>query len=260
MFSDQFIAAWAERLRREIPDAAAVLLKGSAARGAAGTHSDLDFDILAADGPREEYLAWFEDAGDGTLRHISVAVQDVDGWLGETNEPVSWAYGLPAAETTRVLWAHDPELHAVLDKPARLHPPEDPELEDFIEAWGKVRNAHRKQDDLAMRLAAEKVARTCTTLLRPINPEVWPSNRREAMEAVLSFPTCPKGYREDILQCFGLSPAPAGMDALLDAARRLTFGTIDLIRAHVDTLEPMLPEDLYQALMDGRIDRYIRQK
>jgi phosphoribosyl-AMP cyclohydrolase len=260
MFSDQFIAMWAERLQREIPDATAVLLKGSAARGAAGSHSDLDFDVLTAVAPREEYLAWFEDIGGGTLRHISVAVQDVDGWLGEADEPVSWAYGLPAAETTRLLWASDAALRDALDQPARLHPPEEPELEDFIEAWGKVRNARRKQDDLAMRLAAEKLARTCTTLLRPVNPEVWPSNRREAMEAALSFSICPDGYREDILQCFGLSPEPAGMDSLLDAARRLTFGTIGLIRDHADTIGPMLPEDLFQALMDGRIDRYIRQE
>ena len=79
-----------------------------------------------------------------------------------------------------------------------MHPPEPPELEDFVEAWGKVRNARRRGDDLAMRLAAQKMARLCPTLLRPLNPAVFPSNRREAMRAVLGLPVAPDGYRDDI--------------------------------------------------------------
>lgn len=260
LFNDRLVFAWMERLRSDIPDTIAVLLKGSHARGAAETHSDIDVDVLVDRGPCEDYLASFEQTGDGRLRHVSIAVQDLAGWLAEESEPVSWGYGLPAAETTRLLWARDDALRAQLDRPARMRPPEDPELEDFIEAWGKVRNALRRADDLAIRLAGQKLAHLCPTLLRPINPDVCPSNRRHAMRAVLAFPNAPDGYRDDLQRCFGLTGEAVSMQDVHDAARNLTFGTIGLLRAHADVFGPLLPRDLHHALVDGTIDRYIRQQ
>jgi hypothetical protein len=251
--------AWVTRLRAAIPDAVAVILKGSHARNAAGPHSDIDFDVLVTHGPVEDYLAFFEGTGDDRLRHVSVAVQDVAGWLAGSGESVDWACGLPAAETTRLLWARDEALRAQLDRPARLHPPEDPELEDFIEAWGKIRNALARNDDLAIRLAAHKLARLCPGLLRPLNPETLPSNRREAMHAALAFPVAPEGYRADLLACFGLTGDAVPMRALHDAAQRLTFGTLALLRDHAAIIQPLLPADLVRALADGTLDRYVRQ-
>lgn len=259
MGTDDRIGAWTRRLRREIPGCAAVILKGSHARGAAGAFSDIDFDVLVEGDPSEEYLAFFTEDESGKIRHVSVAVQDVAGWLGESREPVSWSYGLAAAETTHLVWARDAALSRQLDHPARMHPPEEPELEDYIEAWGKIRNAHRRGDDLVMRISAQKLARLCPTLLRPLNPEPKVANRIEAMYAVLAFPVAPEGYRDDLLRCFGLSTAATSMDELLEAARRLTLGTVALLMEHAATIGPLLPDDLAAALGDGRLARYIRQ-
>jgi phosphoribosyl-AMP cyclohydrolase len=259
MVDDAYISTWVDRLRREIPDAVAVILKGSHALGVARPHSDVDVDVLVSHQPYEAYLAFFEETEPGRLHHISVAVQDLAGWLSEADQPVSWAYGLPAAETTRLLWARDEELHAQLDHPARMHPPEPPELEDFIEAWGKVRNALGRQDDLAMRLAAQKLARLCPGLLRPLNPEVTPSNRREAMRAVLDLPVAPGGYRHDLLRCFGLTGEPVSMQSMNAAAGRLAYGTVALLREHVAILDGLLEDDLFAYLVDGTLERYIRQ-
>lgn len=258
MFDDAFISAWVDRLRGEIPEVVAIILKGSAARGSAEVHSDLDFDVLVDPGPADDYLVWIEEH-EGRLMHVSVAVQDLAAWLSEANEPVSWGYGLPAAETTRLLWSRDDALRETLDHPARMHPPEPPELEDFVEAWGKVRNALRKRDDLAMRLAAQKLARLCPGLLRPLNPEVLPSNRREALRAALDIPVAPEGYREDLLRCFGLSAEASSMQEVHDAARRLTYGTIALLGENGDALEGLLGDDLFAYLTDGTLERYIRQ-
>lgn len=251
--------AWVSRFRRDIPNVAAIILKGSHARDAAEAHSDIDFDVLVDREPYEDYFAFFEESDHGQLRHISIAVQDLIGWMAGAREPVSWGYGLPAAETTRLLWVRDDMLRTQLDRPARMHPPEDPELEDFIEAWGKVRNALRKYDGLGARLAGQKLARLCPGLLRPLNPDVRPSNRREAMHAVLTFPVAPEGFRDDLLVCFGLSGEPGSVQDLHDAARRLTLGTIALLREQADTMKPLLPDDLHAYLIDGTLDRSIRQ-
>ena len=79
MDRERFVAAWVERLRLQEPDAVAILLKGSAARGNAGPHSDVDFDVLTVSGPREAYLAYLVETGEGWLTHVSVAVHDLEG-------------------------------------------------------------------------------------------------------------------------------------------------------------------------------------
>lgn len=259
MPDNPFFSTWVDRLRQEVPGIVAVILKGSHALGTAGAHSDVDFDVLVDGESHDEYLVFFEEDRNGRLRHISVAVQDLAGWLSEANEPVGWAYGLPAAETTRLLWMRDERLRAQLDHPARMHPPEPPELEDFIEAWGKIRNAFAKSDDLAMRIAGQKLARLCPGLLRPMNPEVFPANRREAMRAALDLPVAPEGYRDDLPRCFGLSDDAVTMQDLHDAAKRLAFGTISLPREHAESLENLLEADLFAYLVDGTLERYIRQ-
>ena len=80
------------------------------------------------------------------------------------------------------------------------------------------------------------------------------------MRAVLAFPVAPDGYRDDLLRLFGLTSEAVSMDALHDAARRLTFGTVALLREHAATLEGLLEDDLYAYLTDGTLERYIRQE
>jgi phosphoribosyl-AMP cyclohydrolase len=254
-----FITAWAERLRSEIPQAAAVLLKGSHARGVAGPYSDVDFDVLTDGDERDDYLAFLVAADSGRLVHVSVAVQDVAAWFTAANEPEEWAFVLPAYETTQLLWARDDALRARLDRPAREHPPGEPELEDAVEGFGKVRNALLRDDDLTVRLAAQGLARLCPSLLRPINPDVRPTHRHEALLAALEFPVAPDGYRNDLLLCLGLTGCASTAQDVHDAARRLTLGILALLRAHADRVADELPPDLRGYLMDGTLERYVAQ-
>jgi phosphoribosyl-AMP cyclohydrolase len=255
-----FLAAWVERLRTEIPNAAAVLLKGSHARGQAGLHSDVDFDVLVDREPVGDYLAYLMETGAGRLIHVSVAVQDLAGWLTEAREPVSWAFGLPADETTRLLWARDDSLRSTLDRPAQRHPPGEPELEDFVEAYGKVRNAFSRDDDLALRLAAQTLAGLCPSLLRLINPDARASHRSDALRAALGFPVAPDGYRDDMLVCLGLSGHATTSLDVRDAARRLTMGTLALLRTRAHHVDGALPPDLAGFLRDGTLERYVGQE
>ena len=253
-----FIDAWAARLREEIPGAVAVLLKGSYARDSAGPHSDVDLDVLVAPGPVDDYRAWIVEH-DGRLVHVSVAVQDLAGWLAERSESEGWAFGLPAHETTRLLWARDNALREQLDVPARVHPPGDAELEDAVEAHGKVHNALRRGDELALRLAAQTLGQLVPSLLRPINPPVAPSHRHAALLAALAFPVAPEGYRDDLLRCLGLDGRASTAGDVHDAAGRLLAGTLALLRAHAAVARPALPPDLFGYLVDGTLERYVGQ-
>jgi phosphoribosyl-AMP cyclohydrolase len=259
MIDQQFIATWVERLRKSIPDAAAVLLKGSYARGEPGPFSDIDFDVLIDPGPRDDYLTYLVEDDGGRLVHVSVAVQDVASWLSGADEVEDWAYRLLAFETNILLWVRDESLRPKLDHPARLHPAGDPELEDFIEAYAKVRNALARGDELALRLAAQTLATLCPSLLRPINPDVQPTHRHDALMAVLNFPVAPEGYRDDLLLCLGLSGRESTLEDAHDAARRLATGTLSLLRRHADAVEQELPATLYGYLRDGTLERYIHQ-
>ena len=259
MIEQQLIAIWVERLRKSIPEAAAILLKGSFARGEPGPFSDVDFDVLVDPGPRDDYLTYLVENDGGRLVHVSVAVQDVASWLSEADEAEDWAYRLPAFENTTLLWVRDEAFRTKLDHPARLHPAGNPELEDFVEAYGKVRNALARGDELALRLAAQTLGTLCPSLLRPINPDAQPTHRHAALLAVLEFPVVPEGYRDDLLLCLGLSGQESTMDDVHDAARRLATGTLSLLRRHAELLQSGLPADLYGYLRDGTLERYIRQ-
>lgn len=258
MIDPAFITSWITRLQK-LPDAAAILLKGSYARGEPGPLSDVDFDVLVDVGPREDYLTYLVAPTSEQLVHVSVAVHDVATWLADAREPEPWAFGLPIAETTRLLWARDEGLRRQLDRPARQHPPGAPELEDFVGALGKVENAMLRGDELALRLAAQTLGQLCPSLLRPINPEVIPTHRDDALRAALAFPVAPDGYREDVVRCLGLSGQATTPGDVLDAARRLAEGTVALLREHAQLLQAELPSDLHGYLCDGTLERYIRR-
>lgn len=258
MANDELISSWTGRLRTGIPDAVAILLKGSFARGEYGPYSDIDFDVLVHGEPREEYLAWFVEH-ENRLVHVSAAVDDVASWMTAAGAVEPWAFGLPAAETTRLLWASDHVLCEQLNHPARMHPPGEPELEDLIEAFAKVRNAKLRNDELALRLAAQTLANLCPSLLRLLNPDVHPSHRYDALVSALAFPVAPEGYRDDLLLCLGLTGSENTTQDIHDAAERLTVGTVHLLREHAGSLEGAIPKDLYGYLVDGTLNRYVAQ-
>ena len=213
---EALVARWVDLLRDDYPSTQAIMLKGSYARGDAGPHSDVDFDVLL-DGPAHSaYPVRFEKSSE-RLRHISIAVQDLAGWLAEECEPEPWAFGLPVREPTRLLWAADASLRNQLDRPFKPHPPAEPELEDFVESFAKASNAHARRDGIGLRQAAQSTARYAPTLIRPLNPEAWADSPRSALATVLDFDIVPPGYREDMLMCLGMSDRAVTAD---DTPRR----------------------------------------
>ncbi|HWV23003.1 MAG TPA: nucleotidyltransferase domain-containing protein, partial [Thermomicrobiales bacterium] len=92
MIDETFASRWIDRLRKDIPGTRAIILKGSHARGQAGPHSDIDFDVLTESGD-ESYRAYLEPDEAGRLIHVSVAVDSVEAWLADEDEPASWSFG-----------------------------------------------------------------------------------------------------------------------------------------------------------------------
>ncbi len=248
-----------------IPETAAILLKGSHVRGDAGPYSDLDFDVLVSGTPTSEYRAFLAHDQRGRTVHVSVAIHELETWIAEGDEPASWSFGLPAIEVAKLLWASDAAIRARLHRPTRTLPASDPELEDFIEGFGKIRNAHLAQDKRALRLAAQTMAQLCPTLLRLINPEVTPDTKIAALDMVLAFPVAPAGYHADMLLCLGLSDQASSSDQAFAAARRLAIGTVELLQSaatasdHNQRFAGAFEDGLDVALADGTLLAYLNQ-
>ncbi len=232
-----------------------ILLRGSHARRAATAHSDVDVDVLVGGAPyaaRRAYLAEHS----GRLTHVSVAARDVRSWVTRLGEPADWAFGLPVAAPARLLWA-DPCWRDRIDLPVLCQPADEPRLEELIATLGKVASARDADDSLGVRLAAADLARLCPSVLRLANPGVRVVSRRSAFAAALDLPVAPAGYREDMLRCLGIRPGSTG--ELWAAAARLVAGTIPLIRPYAAEVAEVAGPDLADALLDGRLDRYLTQ-
>lgn len=248
-----FIDANVLRLRQEYPTAIAILLKGSHARGEAKAWSDVDFDVLVCEPDVEEYRAWIEPVG-GRLVHVSAAIETAEGWEADASEPSPWSLGLPTIETTKLLWAADDSSRLRFDHPHKAHPAAEPEIEDTMEALGKIRNALVRGDVVGVYRNSSKMATLLPTMLVPLNPEVAVSNSRQAVAAVLSFPHVPSGFAGDWLYCMGyVDHRTPGETA--EIAARLFFGVLDLIP--VDA--PFLDQDFARMLTDGTLRAYLAQ-
>lgn len=257
---ERIINAWTERLRFEIPDAVAIVLKGSHARDTAGPHSDVDFDVLVFSAHiAHPYLTWIEDDGTGRLVHVSVAVRRLDEWLAEFREPADWSFGFPAVEATRLKWVGRGSMMAELHRSGRGHPAGEPELEDFIESLGKARNARLRGDELSVRLAVQDIAGLCPSLLVPFNPEAMPGTKPEALQAALALTVVPEGYHQDMMLCLGLSGRASTVDEMLEAGTRLVMNTLTMLEANADMICPHLAPNLPELLRAGVIRRYLEQ-
>ena len=61
VLSERMVEQCVARIRHDVPDAVAVFLVGSQLRGDAGPFSDIDFDVVVPDGPRDDGPGWFDD-------------------------------------------------------------------------------------------------------------------------------------------------------------------------------------------------------
>ena len=184
MVGEEFIQRWVRRVRHQVPDGVAVFLVGSYARGDAGPHSDVDLDVLVAEGPRNEWPTWFDVDG-GRLVCVSVWIRDVATWLASQQESQGWAFGLASVETVRLCWVADESWRARLERSQLAHPPGEPELDHLVGDLGKVANAWHRGDELGLRLAAQDLARSCPSLLWPLNPHPPVGSRHAALRAAL---------------------------------------------------------------------------
>jgi hypothetical protein len=260
VIDEAFLEGWAQRLRTEIPGALAVVLKGSHVRDNAGPFSDVDFDVLVDDTEIDDpYPVWIVEHG-GRLVHVSVAVERLNDWVTEFKEPASWSFGFPSREVTRLLWVARQSLAAELDRPWREHPAAEPEIEDFIEELGKARNAALRGDDVTLRLAVQEIAELAPTLLAPLNEPRFPGTRPEAISMALDLETVPDGYREDMLDCLGLSGRALTRAEALATGERLVMGTLALVEANIEAFEPLVKPRLLGLMRDGAMRRYLEQE
>ena len=254
MLDGQFVDEWVSRLRREVPDAVAVFLGGSQLRGDAGPYSDIDFDILVAQGPRDEWPGFVAVRGDRPVR-ISTWIRDVDAWLAASEEPQDWAFGLSCADPLRLCWAAE-SWKDKLDRTELTYPAGPPEVDHFEGDVGKVANAWAAGDEPVLRLAAADLARSVVSLLAPLNPRPPVRSRAEAMRSLLGFDPAPAGYPLDVRTCLGLrgEPTAAGVAA---AARRLATGTLRVLRTHEQTFIPLVAGHTARCLRDGSLHRLV---
>lgn len=248
-----FIERFAGRLREKYPSAVAIVLKGSHARGNAKPWSDIDFDVLIGPEGVEEYRTWIEPVGD-RLVHISAAVESLDAWLADANEPSSWSLGFPTVETTKLLWAIDNEHRSLLDPPHQTHPAHEIEIEDTMEALGKVRNALGRGDHIAVYRNANKLATLIPTMLVPINPPASVSSSREAIDAVLALPNVPDDFAADWLYCMGYVDNRSP-ELTFEVANRMFGGVLAMLP--VDAA--VIGEDFARMLADGTLHAYLNQ-
>ncbi len=257
MVDEVFLAGWVKWLREEEPGAVAVLLTGSYARGDAGPHSDVDLLVLCAGEPETPYTAYLVETNDW-LAHVSVGARSWDSWIARQSSPGGWSFHMPAREVARVLWAAE-EVQDRLSDSAFGRPAGSMELEDFLECACKVKNARLSGHELALRLAAQDLARLCPSLLGRVNSPKPARHPVEALETALGLPVAPPHYREDMLACLGLSGRAVPESELYERAMRLATGTLDLLRPLADELagevEPYLPA----YLQDGTLRRYLLQ-
>lgn len=252
---------WVMRLRREEPQAAAILCHGSYARGAAEPFSDLDLDVLIDGEPEAGYRSAFDVLPDGRLLHATIATLNLDEWVAQFAEPAEseeWAFFLPARQTAQLLWA-TPEAAAVLEGRITLELVSSPQLQDLLESAAKVRNALARNDALGVRQSAQDAALRVPALLALLTPIALVETRREALQAALDLPTPLPHYRDDLLACLGLHERSLPAAELAAAALRLTVGTLELLRTHSDALINLVEPGLPEALADGNLLRLVTE-
>lgn len=242
-----------ERVFELEPTTIAILVSGSYAKETADDQSDLDVQVVTAEKPASPYRMWFEQRPDTKPLHVSPSVKSLDGWLAKREESQQWALGFPVEHVVRYVWATEEAKAALGDPPSNLHPPAEPELEDFVEFLGKVRRCAHRGDTLGVRAFAREVAALAPGLLRTLNAEAVVRDRREAVEAALSLHIAPEHYREDFEVALGL--VVADDQAVEHAALRLGRELLAFLREHKPDADPQ--PDIASYLTDGTLERHL---
>jgi phosphoribosyl-AMP cyclohydrolase len=241
-----------ERLVAEEPDATAVLVMGSYAKGTSAVESDLDLTAITPS-PRIGYRTWFEERlGDAPL-HVSAGATTADSWLARGERPARWSLGFPAVDTAGYLWT-DAETRLYLGAdPSRRHPAASPELEDFIESVVKAKRASRGGHALGLRWFAHAAAALAPTLLIPLNDESVVHDQREALDAALGLPVAPAGYAADLAVCLGLTIAVE--TDVVAGVGRLGRSMLSFLRESAPNVDRQ--PDLARYLADGTLERHL---
>lgn len=236
------------------PDALALLVTGSYAKGSASVESDLDLVLLTATHPDVGYRTSFLDRRDLPPLHVSAGVQTLDAWLERGRKPEAWALGFPARFDARYMWSTPAARDLLGHDPSQLdHPASPPELEDLVEALQKTRRASRAGDWLGARWHARDAGELMPRLLVPLNRERQVCDRREALEAALALTTAPDRWRDDFPIALGLTEASDV--AVVDATLRLGLRLIAFLRVQAPDIDPQ--PGVRAALVDGTLERVL---
>lgn len=235
------------------PSAIAVLVSGSYARGRADPRSDLDLTVVVHGMPSSPRRTWFEERTQEPPLHVSVGAYSLADLHARRSASWEWAFGFPVRDEVSYLWATGEARAALGEPPSTVHPPEPPDLEEFVEFVAKVRRCWREGDGAGVRLVAPGAAYLAPGLLRPLNEEVVVRDRREALAAALAFRVAPEHYRADLEVALGL--AEASDEAVVEATLRLGRELLAFLRERRPDVDPR--PDLARALAEGAIERHL---
>lgn len=251
--TDDLVAVLAERAQELEPNAIAVLLRGSHARGLADAHSDLDLTAITRREPRARYRTWFADRPNLPPLHVSVGACTAEQWLERGHEPVKWALRLAAVEESQYLWRTDDAVSLLGEPPSRHHPPDVPELEDFVEASVKAARGRNSGDAVLLRVSARVAAELAPRLLLPLNPVATAHDRRDAIRLALEFNSAPDGYREDLAICLGVTAVDD--HGVADAIERLSIRLLAFLREQDPDVDPQ--PGVADHLRNGTLERHV---
>jgi Nucleotidyltransferase domain len=241
-----------ERLYTMEPEATAVLLTGSYAKGTAAPASDLDLTAITPS-PRVGYRTWFEERiGDPPL-HVSAGATTADAWPAKATTPARWSFGFPAVNAAAYLCTDEKTRAQLGDDPSLRHPVAGPELEDFLDFVLKAKRAAHTGDELGTRWFAQAAAALVPALLIPINDERIVRDRREALDAALNLAVAPANYATDLAVCLGLTSS-SGREVWA-AVARLGSELLTFLRERAPDVDDQ-PE-LARYLADGTLERHL---
>lgn len=241
-----------DRLDALEPEASAVLLTGSYAKGTVAVASDLDLMVITSS-PRVGYRTWFEEQIGAAALHVSAGATTADAWLTRATTPARWSLGFPAINTAAYLWTDEETRARLSDDPSLRHPAAGPELEDFLDFVLKAKRAAHTEDELGLRWFAQGAASLVPTLLIPINDERIVRDRRDALDGALNLAVAPANYAPDLALCLGLTLASGA--EVKTAVGRLGGELLAFLRERAPDVDDH-PE-IGRYLADGTLERHL---